>query len=175
MNLGISTILQTRGRTGVALIAAALIGGSALITASATESGSSIRATPSRDFAKEEKNLQIVLTFHEAFFNRHEIVKAAEVVAEDYIQHNPSLADGKSGLVSFFTSYFKENPQFRSRIVRSAVVGDQVFLHNHNTNGANDRGQASMDIFRVVDGKLVEHWDVVQEVPQNSANGNTMF
>jgi predicted SnoaL-like aldol condensation-catalyzing enzyme len=51
----------------------------------------------------------------------------------------------------------------------------EVYLHIHNTNGRNDRGQASMDIFRVVDGKLVEHWDVVQDVPETSANDNTMF
>lgn len=96
-------------------------------------------------------------------------------MADNFIQHNPNLGDGKRALVSFFTNCFRENPQLRSRIVRSAVVGDQVYLHLHNTNGGNDRGQASMDIFRVVEGKLAEHWDVVQNVPQTSANNNTMF
>lgn len=175
MELQIFGDRQTGARVYAVLVTAALFAASALTTPTVAGSGSPTQATPARDVATEEINLRIVLAFHENFFNRHETVKSVEVVAENYIQHNPNLGDGKQALVSFFTRYFKENPQFRSRIVRSAVVGDQVYLHNHNTNGGNDRGQASMDIFRVVDGKLVEHWDVVQDVPQTSANDNTMF
>ncbi|SKW40691.1 Uncharacterised protein [Mycobacteroides abscessus subsp. massiliense] len=60
-------------------------------------------------------------------------------------------------------------------MVRSAVDGDLVYLHVHSTNDPQDRGQAVVDIFRVDGGKIVEHWDVIQDVPAESANGNTMF
>ncbi|AYR21659.1 nuclear transport factor 2 family protein [Alcaligenes faecalis] len=96
-------------------------------------------------------------------------------VAQDYIQHNPEVPDGKAPFVGYFSGYFKENPQSRARIVRSATDGDLVYLHVHSTNGKADRGQAVIDIFRVQDGKLVEHWDVIQAVPEQAANSNTMF
>lgn len=130
---------------------------------------------PARDLAAEEANRQLVVDFYERFFNKHETIAASAVVAEDYIQYNPEVPDGKAPFVSFFTEFFKENPQSRARIVRSATDGDLVYLHVHSTNGPDDRGQAVIDIFRVKDGKLVEHWDVIQDVPATSANSNTMF
>lgn len=128
----------------------------------------------SRDLAAEEANRELVIAFYNRFFNDHDI-GAADVVAEDYIQHNPRLPDGKDTLVSFFTGFFKDNPRWRERIVRSGTDGDLVFLQVHATNGPDDRGQAIMEIFRVKDGKIVEHWDVVQGVPETAANANTMF
>ncbi|MCY1168197.1 SnoaL-like domain protein [compost metagenome] len=128
----------------------------------------------SRDFAAEEANRQLVVDFYNRFFNDHDI-SAANVVAEDYIQHNPRLTNGKKTLVSFFTGFFKENPMWHERIVRSGTDGDLVYLHVHATNGPADRGQAIVDIFRVKDGKIVEHWDVIQPVPESAANQNTMF
>ena len=90
-------------------------------------------------------------------------------------QHNPEVPDGKAPFVGYFGGYFKENPESRARIVRSAADGDLVYLHVHSTNGKADRGQAVIDIFRVQDGKIVEHWDVIQAVPEQAANSNTMF
>lgn len=134
----------------------------------------SIASAEPRDLAKEEANRQLVLKFYDRFFNEHE-TEAADVVAEDYKQHNPEVPDGKKPFVTFFTGFFKENPQSRAKIVRSATDGDLVYLHVHSTNGPDDRGQAVVDIFRVRDGKIVEHWDVIQNVPESSANPNTMF
>jgi len=128
-----------------------------------------------RDLPTEEANRKLVLTFYEQFFNRHETVKASEVVAEDYRQHNPEVPDGKKPFVDFFTGYYKSNPHSKVRVVRSAADGDLVYLHVHATNGPNGRGQAVVDIFRVRNGKIVEHWDVIQDVPAKSANKNTMF
>lgn len=85
------------------------------------------------------------------------------------------MPDGKEPFVSFFTGFFAENPDSHAEVVRSATDGDLVWLHVHSTNGAEDRGQAVIDIFRVTDGKIVEHWDVIQPVPATSANENTMF
>ncbi|KVA20144.1 nuclear transport factor 2 family protein [Burkholderia ubonensis] len=129
----------------------------------------------SRTPAAEEANRQLVLTFYDRFFNQHDIAAAATVVADGYKQHNPYVPDGKQPFVSYFTGAFKDNPQSRARIVRSAADGDLVYLHVHSTEHPGDRGQAVIDIFRVKDGKIVEHWDVIQPVPETSANANTMF
>ncbi|MBY4609380.1 nuclear transport factor 2 family protein [Rhizobium sp. 9T] len=128
----------------------------------------------SRDLKVEEANRKLVVEFYDRFFNSHDI-EAASVVADDYRQHNPQVPDGKKPLVSFFTGFFKENPQSKAEIVRTAADGDLVWLHVHATNGTDDRGQAIVDIFRVKDGKIVEHWDVIQAVPKEAANKNTMF
>lgn len=129
----------------------------------------------SRNLAQEETNRQLVIQFYERFFNQHQVQQAASVVAEHYKQHNPDVPDGKAPFVEFFAQFFKENPGSRARIVRSATDGDLVYLHVHSTSKAGDLGQAVIDIFRVKNGKIVEHWDVVQEVPAQSANDNTMF
>jgi len=131
--------------------------------------------TTARDFVTEEANRALVIEFYDQFFNRHETEEAASLLAEDYRQHNPSVPDGRAPVVGYFTQYFKENPQSRARIVRSATDGDLVYLHIHSTNGPEDRGVAVVDIFRVKGGLIVEHWDVIQPVPAESANSNTMF
>ncbi|AJC82565.1 NTF2 domain-containing protein (plasmid) [Rhizobium etli bv. phaseoli str. IE4803] len=128
----------------------------------------------SRDLKVEEANRKLVVEFYDRFFNSHDI-EAAAVVADEYRQHNPEVPDGKKPLVSFFTGFFKDNPQSKAKIVRSSADGDLVWLHVHATNGTDDRGQAIVDIFRVKDGKIVEHWDVIQAVPKEAANKNTMF
>ncbi|MBN3820432.1 hypothetical protein G3N57_29445 [Paraburkholderia sp. Se-20369] len=128
-----------------------------------------------RDLAAEEANRHLVLTFYDRFFNQHAVAEAATVVADDYKQHNPHVPDGKQPFVSYFTGAFKANPHARARIVRSAADGDLVYLHVHSTERPGDRGEAVIDIFRVKDGKIVEHWDVIQPVPEQSANANTMF
>ncbi len=137
--------------------------------------GASAAQNATRDVAAEEANRTLVLNFYDRFFNKHEVAQAADVVADNYKQHNPQVPDGKAPFVSYFAGYFKENPQSRARIVRSATDGDLVYLHVHSTSGPKDSGQAVVDIFRVQNGKIVEHWDVIQDVPEKAANENTMF
>lgn len=135
-----------------------------------------LAAPPStRDLNAEEANRALVVNFYDQFFNHHEVAEASKVVAENYIQHNPEVPDGKAPFVDYFTGFFKENPESRARIVRSATDHDLVYLHVHSITGQKDRGQAVVDIFRVKDGMITEHWDVIQEVPSQSANENTMF
>lgn len=122
-----------------------------------------------------EANRELVVDFYNQFFNDHDVAGASEVVADDYIQHNPFVPDGKEPFVGYFTGYFEENPDSRAEIVRSAVDGDLVFLHVRSTVNEDDRGTAVVDIFRVEDGMIVEHWDVIQPVPEEAANSNTMF
>lgn len=129
----------------------------------------------SRDLAAEEANRKLVVEFYDRVFNRHDVAEGAKVIVDDYKQHNPEVPDGKEPFVSFFTGFFKDNPQSKAEIVRSATDGDMVWLHVHSTNDPKGRGQSVTDIFRVKDGKIVEHWDVIQSVQAASANSNTMF
>ncbi|WP_241586670.1 nuclear transport factor 2 family protein [Rosenbergiella epipactidis] len=147
-----------------------------LLTAGLLVSSASMAATASQaSSASTEANRQLVVNFYNQFFNQHNVDEAAKVVAEDYRQHNPQVPDGKKPFVSYFTDYFKHHPQSHAKIIRSAVDGDLVWLHIHSTENVKDRGEAIVDIFRVRDGKIVEHWDVIQEVPKTAANDNTMF
>lgn len=132
-------------------------------------------AQMARDLKTEEAHRALVVEFYDAFFSQHKVDEASQVVAEGYIQHNPSVPNGKEPFVSYYREYFKDNPNSRARIVRSAVDGDIVWLHVHSTNGEKDLGEAVVDIFRVKDGQIVEHWDVIQNVPEEVANDNTMF
>ncbi|HZF61045.1 MAG TPA: ester cyclase [Desulfovibrio sp.] len=146
-----------------------------LLALTALTGGQAVAQDTRRDLATEEANLKLVVNFYEQFFNKHEVARAAEVVSENYKQHNPEVPDGKKPFVDYFSQFFKETPQSKARIVRTATSGDLVWLQVHSTNSPSDRGQAVLDIFRVKNGKIVEHWDIIQDVPAQSANGNTMF
>ena len=123
-----------------------------------------------------ENNKKLVTDFYEGVFLKHQVkAYADQYIGEKYIQHNPHVPDGKAPFVNYFTGHFKENPDAKSVIKRAVAEGDLVFLHVHSTQNAQDRGVAVVDIFRVENGKIVEHWDVQQEVPANAANSNTMF
>lgn len=123
-----------------------------------------------------EQNKMIVTDFYEGVFLKHQVKAYADrYIGEQYIQHNPHVPDGKAPFVNYFTQYFQENKEAKSVIKRAVAEGNLVFLHVHSTESAQDRGVAVVDIFRVENGKIVEHWDVQQDVPEPSANTNTMF
>lgn len=126
--------------------------------------------------AQNQQKLRVVEKLYEGFFNRHDISVAKKLIAEDYKQHNPFVGDGLTPFVDFFSQHFKDNPGYRAQIFRSAVNGDLVYVHVKYQDSAEDRGTASVDIYRVNNqGKITEHWDVNQQVPEESANNNTMF
>lgn len=131
------------------------------------------------DVKKAERateNKKIVVDFYEGVFLKHQVQEYSDrYIGHQYIQHNPHVPDGKAPFVNYFTQYFKENPQASNVIKRAVAEGDLVFLHVHSTQNKQDRGEAIIDIFRVEDGKIVEHWDVQQSIPEQSANQNTMF
>jgi predicted SnoaL-like aldol condensation-catalyzing enzyme len=124
----------------------------------------------------EAKNKEMVVAFYNMIFQEHKVREALErYVGDRYIQHNPLAPNGTEALIKFLEPYFAKNPQARSEIKRAAADGDLVFLHVQAKSNETDRGLAVVDIFRVENGKVVEHWDVVQPVPEKSANENTMF
>ena len=92
-----------------------------------------------------------------------------------YRQHNPAAADGSQAFIDFVKGFTKAFPQLRFDFKRLVAEGDLVAVHSHLVAEPGSRGTAVMDMFRVENGKIVEHWDVVQEVPEKAANGNTMF
>ncbi|QLE00521.1 nuclear transport factor 2 family protein [Galbibacter sp. BG1] len=102
--------------------------------------------------------------------------KAVELyVGSKYIQHNPAVEDGKEGFISYFERMHAEYPNKTIDFVRVISEGDLVALHSHQVWPGDD-AYVTMDFFRFdVDGKIVEHWDAIQQIPKNSANNNTMI
>ncbi|WP_208450567.1 nuclear transport factor 2 family protein [Burkholderia anthina] len=125
--------------------------------------------------AQQEANRRTVLAFYEKGLNEKDADAALAYVGERYVQHNPNAADGRDGFRKFVAFLRDTYPQSHSEIVRSFVDGDYVILHVHAVREPGTRGSAIMDIFRLEHGKIVEHWDVNQPVPEQAANGNTMF
>src|SRR4029450_3297733 len=123
-----------------------------------------------------ERNKRNAREFYDMLFNRNDRVGAIEkYVGDVYIQHNPLVADGKQPFIDYFLKMANEYPGKRVRFVRSIAEGNFVVMHCHQ-QWPGDDDWAGIDIFRFDDnGKIVEHWDVLQVVPKSSANGNTMF
>ena len=141
-----------------------------------TESAATSNISDSKQAERAAENKKIVIDFYEGVFLKHQVQEYSDrYIGHQYIQHNPHVPDGKAPFVNYFTQYFKENPQASNVIKRAVAEGDLVFLHVHSTQNKQDRGEAIIDIFRVEDGKIVEHWDVQQSIPEQSANQNTMF
>ena len=125
--------------------------------------------------AQQEANRKAVLAFYEKGLNQKDADAALAYVGNRYVQHNPGAADGPDGFRKFIAFLREKFPNSHSEIKRSFVDGDYVLLHVHAVREPGTRGNAIIDIFKLEDGKIVEHWDVVQPVPENPANSNTMF
>ena len=95
--------------------------------------------------------------------------------SQNYIQHNPVADDGQAPAIKFLSDWFAANPRSIIEIKRVIAAGDLVAIHHHMRTSPEARGSAAVDIFRVDNGKIVEHWDVVQPIPEKSANKHPMF
>jgi predicted SnoaL-like aldol condensation-catalyzing enzyme len=124
---------------------------------------------------QEEANKKVVLDFYEKAINQKNFEAAAVHFGSRYTQHNPNAADGPEGLKAFLGFLREKFPASRSEVKRAFTDGDYVILHVHAVREPGTRGSAIVDIFKLEGGKIVEHWDVVQPIPEKALNANGMF
>jgi predicted SnoaL-like aldol condensation-catalyzing enzyme len=122
------------------------------------------------------ENIGLVVAFYTRAFNAGEPeAAAADALGDVYIQHNPGAPDGAAAFIGYVHSMRERFPQLHLDVKRTVAEGDLVVTHSNIHLAPGDRGLAVADFWRVVDGRIVEHWDVIQEVPAQAANTNTMF
>ena len=127
------------------------------------------------DTLQMEENKKIIAEFYDAALNQKDFEKASKYLGTRYTQHNPVAADGPEGLKAFLAFLKDKFPNNRSEIKRIFADGDYVIVHVHAVREPGTRGNAIIDIFKLENGKVVEHWDVVQPIPEKAANTNGMF
>ncbi|HYM32714.1 MAG TPA: nuclear transport factor 2 family protein [Candidatus Cybelea sp.] len=132
-------------------------------------------AAGTEETAREKANIKIVTEFYDKSLNQKDYAAAAKYFGPRYTQHNPGAADGPEGFKAFIEFLREKFPNSHSKIKRAFADGDYVILHVHAVREPGTRGVAIVDIFKLEHGKIVEHWDVRQDIPEKAANGNGMF
>ena len=127
------------------------------------------------DDQQEDANKKTVVAFYEAALNQKDFAAAQKYMGARYTQHNPTAPDGPEGFKKFIEFLREKYPQSHSDIKQAFADGDYVILHVHAMREPNTLGSAIIDIFKLENGKIVEHWDVIQPVPEKAANNNGMF
>jgi predicted SnoaL-like aldol condensation-catalyzing enzyme len=122
-----------------------------------------------------EANSKAALEFYDLAINKKDYEAACKYIGADYKQHNPLVGDGKEGFKAFLAMLKRDFPEAHSEVKRVFADGDYVILHVHSIRMPGTRGRAIFDCFRFDNGKIVEHWDAIQDIPEKSANGNGMF
>lgn len=119
---------------------------------------------------------QVATRFMTEFYLEKDVRKAFETwVDPGYVQHNPMAATGREAAIAFLEPFFAGHPDIRYSIARVIADGNLVAIHSHGVFSPGDRGIAVVDILRIEGCKVMEHWDVVQAVPEKAANSNGMF
>ena len=126
--------------------------------------------------ADPEKNKQTVIAYLNTALNEKRPAEAVEKYGgSQYIQHNPQAPDGFEAFIQFVEGFTAQFPQLSLDIKRAVAEGDLVAMHSLLKTAPEDRGSAVADFFRLEGGKVVEHWDVLQPVPESAANDHPMF
>jgi predicted SnoaL-like aldol condensation-catalyzing enzyme len=132
-------------------------------------------ALPSARAADTEASKRTVLEFYEAGLNKKDFEAASKYFGPKYIQHNPGAPDGIEGFKAFLAFLRDKFPNSHSEIKKVFAEGEFVILHVHAVREPGTRGRAIVDIFRLENGKIVEHWDVAQDIPEKMPHNNGMF
>ncbi|WP_432410036.1 nuclear transport factor 2 family protein [Rasiella sp. SM2506] len=122
-----------------------------------------------------QDNKKNAIAFYKMAYEGNPKTAIDKYVGAEYMQHNPGVADGTEGFIAYFERMQDEYPKKSINFVRSIAEGDLVALHTHQTWPGNDQ-YITMDFFRFdANGKIVEHWDAIQQIPGSSKNLNTMY
>jgi len=123
-----------------------------------------------------EQNKETVRAFYDLAFNQKKPEEAvARYVGSTYTQHNPMAGEGPQPFIEFVNGFVARFPDLTVDIKRLIAEGDLMVTHSLLKTSPEDQGTAAADIFRLENGNVVEHWDVLQPVPETAANDNTMF
>jgi predicted SnoaL-like aldol condensation-catalyzing enzyme len=136
-----------------------------------------LRSAPAiaADSTQMEANKKTVAALYDAALNKKDFEEASKYLGPRYTQHNPTAKDGPEGLKGYIGFLRDKYPDSKSEITRIFADGDYVIMHVHAVREPGTRGLAIMDIFKLENGKVVEHWDVVQPIPETVQNDNGMF
>ncbi|MCG8070101.1 MAG: nuclear transport factor 2 family protein [Candidatus Thiodiazotropha taylori] len=122
-----------------------------------------------------QNNKDNAISFYRMAYLGNPTEAVERYVGDQYIQHNPLVGDGKQAFIDYFTEMAKSYPEKSIEFVRAVAEDDLVALHTHQS-WPGDEDYVTMDFFRFDDaGKIVEHWDSIQSIPQQSKNGNSMY
>ena len=122
-----------------------------------------------------QENKKNAISFYKMAYEGNPKQAVAQYVGDDYIQHNPLVGNGKQPFINYFNRMQEEYPEKSITFVRCIGEGDLVALHTHQTWPGNDQ-YVTMDFFRFdTNGKIIEHWDAMQQIPKETLNGNTMY
>ena len=122
-----------------------------------------------------EQNKKNAIAYYKMAYEGSPRKAVEQFVGDEYIQHNPLVGNGKEPFIDYFERMQKEYPNKTIEFVRAVSQGDLVALHTHQVWPGNDQ-YVTMDFFRFDEkGKIVEHWDAMQQIPEGTKNGNTMY
>ena len=122
-----------------------------------------------------ESNKQNAIAFYRTAYLGEPAEAVRRYVGAEYIQHNPLVGDGKQPFIDYFEEMARDYPDKEIEFVRAVAEGDLVAVHTHQTWPGNEE-YVTMDFFRFDEnGKIVEHWDAMQQIPEESAHNNTMY
>ena len=122
-----------------------------------------------------QKNKKNAIAFYKMAYEGNPVKAVKLYVGDQYIQHNPMVGDGPGPFIAYFEKMAAEYPDKQIEFVRAVAEGDLVALHTHQ-QWPGDEAYVTMDFFRFDEnGKIVEHWDAIQQIPASSANNNTMY